>query len=283
MIEDFIELKKHYQKAAAEIPADSFYHFTINHKYRHSIQVLQAGREIMNNTPELAYISDDFRSTAERALLFHDIGRFHEAVCIYRDSLKNIEVAAGSNKYDHGFIGYDILKQIPRYNNLKLLLAIKYHGKMMEQVRASDLWQEAEKSPNEKEIKQILYIVRDADKLANLRVHKTDNHLKADSFYKQLSPEAKKAGISPKVMQQFENHQVVYFPTIHSYNDRVMMVLSWLFDFNFQYTRTLFLNDGYADYLLNELTLNGVPEKTVCKLSDIMKEFNTSSNCAIQP
>lgn len=76
MIEEFTELKKHYQKAAAEIPVASFYHFSINHKFRHSVQVLQAGREIMNHTPELADIYDDFRSTAERALLFHDIGRF---------------------------------------------------------------------------------------------------------------------------------------------------------------------------------------------------------------
>ena len=273
MIEDFIELKKHYQKAAAEIPVDSFYHSSINHKFRHSIQVLQAGREIMDNTPELLDINPEFKADAERALLFHDIGRFHEAVCIYRDNLKNIEVAAGSNKYDHGFIGYDILKQIPRYNNLKLLLAIKYHGKMMEQVRASDLWQEAEISSDEKEIKQILYIVRDADKLANLKVHKTHNHLKEDSFYKQLSPEAKKAGISPEVMQQFTNHQVIFFPTIRSYNDRVMMVLSWLFDFNFQYTREQFLNAGYADFLLNELTLNGITENTVIELKDIMKNF----------
>ena len=270
MIQDFLELKKHYREALAELPKGSFYYFTINHKFRHSIQVLRAGQEIINNTPELADISPKLRQDAERALLFHDIGRFHETVCIYRDNLKNIEVAAGSNKYDHGFIGYDILKEIPQYNYLRLLLAVKYHGKMMEQVKASDLWKEAEKSPDENAIKQILYIVRDADKLANLKVHKENNHLKEDSFYKQLSPEAKTAGISPQVMEQFENHQVVYFPTIYSYNDRVMMVLSWLFDFNFQYTRTVFLNDGYADYLLNELALNGVPNETINKLKNIM-------------
>ena len=271
MIQDFTELKKHYREALLQLPEGSFYHFTINHKFRHSIQVLRAGQEIMAHTPELTDITPEFRADAERALLFHDIGRFHETVCIYRDSLQNIKVAAGSNKYDHGFIGYDILKEIPQYNYLRLLLAVKYHGKMMEQVKASDLWQEAEKSPDEKSIKQILYIVRDADKLANLKVHKTANHLKEDSFYKQLSPEAKKAGISPKVMQQFENHQVIFFPTIYSYTDRVMMVLSWIFDFNFQYTRTVFLNDGYADYLLRELTLNGVPKKTINKIKDIMQ------------
>ena len=283
MIQDFLELKKHYQTALSEIPQGSFYHFTINHKFRHSIQVLRAGQEIMAHTPELVDISPEFKADAERALLFHDIGRFNETVCIYRDSLKNVEVAAGSNKYDHGFIGFDILKEIPQYNYLRLLLAVKYHGKMMEQVKASDLWQEAEKSSDEKAIKQILYIVRDADKLANLRVHKTNNHLKEDSFYKQLSPEAKKAGISSEVMRQFENHQVIFFPTIHSYNDRVMMVLSWIFDFNFRYTRELFLNDGYADYLLNELSLNNIPADTIRKLKDIMKKFNTSVNYATQP
>lgn len=151
---------------------------------------------------------------------------------------------------------------------------------MMEQVKASDLWQEAEKSPDEKAIKQILYIVRDADKLANLQVHKTSNHLKEDSFYKQLSPEAKKAGISAEVMQQFINHQVVYFPTIYSYTDRVMMVLSWIFDFNFKYTREQFLNAGYADYLLGELTQNGISNNIVTQIKNIMIDFNTSANCA---
>lgn len=272
MIQDFLELKKHYQKALSELPKDSFYHFSVNHKFRHSIQVLRSGQEIMDNTSELIGSTPEFRVDAERALLFHDIGRFHETVCIYHDSLKDIKVAAGCNKYDHGSIGYDILKEIPQYNNLRILLSVKYHGKMMEQVKASDLWQEAEKSPDEKAIKQILYIVRDADKLANLKVHKADNHLKEDSFYKQLSPEAKKAGISAEVMQQFANHQVICFPTIYSYNDRVMMVLSWLFDFNFQYTREQFLNAGYADYLLNELSLNGVCENTISKLKNIMKK-----------
>ena len=51
------------------------------------------------------------------------------------------------------------------------------------------------------------------------------------------------------------------------------MVLSWLFDFNFQYTRTLFLNEGYADYLLNELALNGVLENTISELKNMMEKF----------
>ncbi|MBR1601218.1 MAG: HD domain-containing protein [Alphaproteobacteria bacterium] len=283
MMQDFIELKKHYQRALNELPKGSFYHFSINHKFRHSVQVLHAGQEIMANSPELADISQEFKTDAERALLFHDIGRFHEMVCIYRDNIKNIIVGAGTNKYDHGFIGYDILKEIPQYNHLKLLLAVKYHGKMMEQVKTSDLWQEAEKSPDEMIIKKILYIVRDADKLANLRVIKSTGHLKEDLFYKQLSPDAKRAGITPEVMAQFENHQVIFFPTIRSYNDRVMMVLSWIFDFNFQYTRKLFLHAGLAYYLFNELLLTGISDDIILKLKRIMNNFNTSSNCAIQP
>lgn len=273
MIEDFIELKKHYQKALSQIPHNSFYHFSINHKFRHSVQVLRAGQEIIAHTPELKDVTSEFKHDAEQALLFHDIGRFHEMVCICRDNSKNITVNARTNKYDHGIIGYKILKKCPQYNNLKLLLAVKYHGKMMEQVRASDLWQEAEKSADEETIKQILYIVRDADKLANMRVIKATDHLKEDMYYKQLSPEAKKAGISSEVMKQFENHEVILFSTLKSYTDRVMMVLSWIFDFNFQYTKTLFFRDGYADYLLEELSKNGVSQDTIQKLKNIMETY----------
>lgn len=273
MLNDFIELRKHYRKALSELPRGSFYNLSINHKFRHSIQVLHAGQEIMKQTPELQNISPEFKSDAERALLFHDIGRFHETVCIYRDKQNNVEVAACSNKYDHGTIGYNILKEIPQYNYLKLLLAVKYHGKMMEQVRESELWKETEASHDEKEIKQILYIVRDADKLANLQVIKATDHLKEDLFYKQLTSEAKKAGISPDVMKQFENHQVVYFPTIYSYTDRVTMVLSWIFDFNFKYTREQFLHNGYAEYLFNELSDNGISSQTINKLKSIMNSL----------
>ena len=253
MKEDLITLKKFYLQAVAQIPADSFFHESINHKFCHSVAVWQTGRKIMTQTPELADIDAEFKTLAERALLFHDVGRFHEAVCRYRAMQQKISVSAASNKYDHGFIGYDLLKDLPPYNDLRILLAIKYHGKMMEEVRASELWQQTEQSPLGNDAGKILYLVRDADKLANLEVIKTQNHLQHDIFFKLLSDEARHAPISAVVWQQFLARQTILFTDLHSFADRILMVLSWIFDLNYQYTKKAFISDGYTRFLLNEL------------------------------
>jgi hypothetical protein len=60
---------------------------------------------------------------------------------------------------------------------------------MMSEVKQSPMWHEIEKLPPEQadEIKKILYLVRDADKTANLRVIKQEDHLRQDLFFKQLT------------------------------------------------------------------------------------------------
>lgn len=254
MKEDLLILKKYYKQAAARIAPDSFFYETLNHKFRHSVAVWQAGRQIMAQTPELSDVSPQFQLLAEQALLFHDVGRFQEAVCRYQAELQNTPMDLLSNQCDHGQIGYDLLKNMPPYNDLRILLAIKCHGKMMEEVRTSDLWQQAEQSPLGKDAEKILYLVRDADKMANLRVIKQNNHLKEDLFFKQLTPQMLNAPISEAVWQQFLQHQTVLFANVRSYADRLLMVLSWIFDLNYYYSKKLFVSEGYARYLLTELS-----------------------------
>ena len=253
MKEDFQTLKKFYLQAAAEISKDSFFYESLNHKFCHSVAVLQAGRNIMAKTPELSDIDAEFITLAERALLFHDVGRFQEAVYRFQAQKQNKPVEASSNQFDHGAIGYDLLNNTPPYNDLRILLAIKYHGKMMEEIRASDLWLQTEQHPHGKAAREILYLVRDADKLANLQVIKDKNHLQHDIFFKQLSDEALHAPISAAVWQQFLAHQTVLFTNVYSFADRILMVLSWIFDLNYQYSKKAFIAEGYAKYLINEL------------------------------
>ena len=278
MKEDLIVFKQYFQEAAEKIPSESFFYGTLKHKYRHSIAVWQAGKEIMDQTPELVEVDDKFRALAERALLFHDVGRFEEAVRRYEDWQKNILTRASVDKYDHGIIGYEILKKQPKYNDLRILLAIKYHGKMMEEVRQSDLWQETEKVPEGAAARQILYLVRDADKTANLRVIKQEDHLRQDLFFKQLTEEALKAPISAAVMQQFKQHQTVLFKNVYSFADRVLMVISWIFDLNYQRTKELFVEEAFGVYLLDLLSEYGVLPATVEEIRQVMTRF-LGQNC----
>ena len=164
---DFLEFKKYYKDTITKVPSDSFFKHSIDNKFKHSIDVLHTGIRIMAETPELNFVSENFQTLSKRALLFHDVGRFEEAVKRYHTPNLTADTETLS-QYDHGLLGYQTLKSNPTYNDIRILLAIKYHGKMMEEVKASSLWEEAQNGEHKKEAEQILYLVRDADKLANL-------------------------------------------------------------------------------------------------------------------
>ena len=253
MHEDLINFKHYYLANAPKVPADSFFRQSMNHKYKHSIDVLHWGKKILQNSPELSGVSDEFICYAEKALLFHDVGRFEEAVKRYEISKNNKLTRDMISQFDHGLIGYELLKDNPQYNDLRILFAVRYHGKMMQDIEALPEYREVLSLPQKDEILQILYLVRDADKLANLQAAKNHNHLKEDIFYKQLTDAAKTAPLTPVVKEQFMEKKIILSSTVKTFSDRLLQVLSWIYDFNYQYTKTVFLKDGCAQFLFDEL------------------------------
>lgn len=253
MNNDFLELKKYYREASAKLPNDSFFKQSIDHKFKHSISVLRIGKIVIGGTPELKEQPADFQNFAQAALLFHDVGRFEEAVKRYNTSDLKAD-ARVLNQYDHGFIGYQKLKDNPLYNDIRILLAVCCHGKMMNDVKKYSLWDEAQKSPYATDAKKILYLVRDADKLALLEDIKKEDQLRKDIFFKLLPKEALEAGISENVKQQFFSRQTILSPSIYSFADRILLVLSWIFDLNYPKTKEIFKQEKYAEYLLSMLS-----------------------------
>lgn len=271
MREDFLEFKKYYREAEAELPADSFFKQSIDHKFKHSISVLQIGKQIINKTPDLRNQSDDFKKVAQIALLFHDVGRFKEAVLRYNtpDLKANAQIL---NQYDHGLIGYQKMKDNPRYNDVRILLAIYGHSKMMDDVKETLLWQGAENSRYSAEVKKILYLVRDADKLALLDGIKKEDRLRTDIFFKLLPQEALTAGISEKVKEQFFARRTIMSSTINSFADRILLVLSWIFDFNYVQTKVIFKQKEYTAYLLNLLAQYHPVSADIDEIADFMSQ-----------
>ena len=253
MREDFIAFKNFYHDKICHIPSDSFYYQAINHKFVHSIEVLHFGQKILTQTPELKHQPPSFKRDAERALLFHDVGRFEENLRRYNASIKNNPTPVTKNYYDHCLLGYNMLKNNPHYNNKKILFAIRYHGKRIENIHTSVAWKKIEELPETEAIKNIFYLVRDADKLANLRSIKTDNHLTKDIFYKQLSNEALHAPISSAVKKQFMAGKTVSYASLYSFSDRILMILSWIYDLHFQTSKKIFKQEKYADFLIAQL------------------------------
>ena len=270
MREEFLNFKQYYREAMREVSEDSFYRYSIDHKFKHSVEVLHIGQTILHHTPELKNVSDEFMRLAETALLFHDVGRFSEAVKQYEAQKENVVITAASDTFDHGLLGYEILKHNSQYCDERILFAVKWHGKMMSKIMSSADWKKAQKSADFEDIKQILFLVRDADKLANLHHIKADNHLQKDLFFRQLSSEALNAPISPLVLKQFyENHSVL-FADVYSFADRILYVLAWAYDLNYQTTKDIFKRQGYVAYLLDLLAQYHSNAKDVLKIKKVL-------------
>ena len=225
---DLTALKQYYTNAARQVPSDSHYMQTLNHKFGHSQKVLQQGRQILLHTPELQSKDETFRNLAQKALLFHDVGRFEETVRRYKAEQNGAVIAAMSDEYEHCAIGYELLKNQPEYNDMRILFAVRWHGRTMEEVRASAMYQQIKNLPQFEEIMQILYLVRDADKLANLYAAKEQDRLRHDLFYKLIPAEILTAPLSDKVKEQFFSEKVVLSATLTSFADRILQILSWI-------------------------------------------------------
>ncbi len=250
---DFTNFRKYYKQASIQIPADDFYQDFITHKVVHSMQVLKYGRKILAQTPELADKSSDFTAAAERALLFHDVGRFEEGVLRYKAEKENQNIAAASLAINHGDLGYETLLRNPHYNDPRILAAVKYHGAMLEDVYDMPQWKKFMLLPEKDDIKQILLLVRDADKLENLYTITNEHRLSQDIFYKQLTEDLRRAPLSAETIQQFFEGHVVRFRTVRSWSDRILMVLSWVHDINYETSKKICRRMKCFDYLLSEL------------------------------
>lgn len=267
---DLLAFKQYYLTAAKKIPVDSPFMNDINHKYQHSVDVLHIGEKILENTPELKTADTKFKTFAQKALLFHDVGRFKEALNRYKKEKKHIKIAPSA--CDHGLIGYNLMKKNPAYNDMQILFALRYHGKMMEQVYRSELYRKIKNSPHKEDIIKILYLVRDADKLSNLKNIKKEDHLKKDVFYRQLSSKALNAPLSESVKEQFLAKKTILFPTVYSFADRLLMVLSWIFDLNYEFTKETFVKNGYDKYLFSELKNYHHNKEDLKKIQTLIRE-----------
>lgn len=271
LVDDF---KSFYQEALKKVENNTFYINNIKRKYIHSIRVLAIGNKIRNKTKILSNNSSkELELIAIKALLFHDVGRFLESITRYNNEKNNKLSPVWDRKLNHGLIGVKLLKNNPKYNDKRILFAIKYHGEMIEKALNSKEYKEEKNTKLKKEMLHILYLVRDADKLENLFRIKNHNNLKKDVFYKQLSNANKIAPLSEKVIKQFLSQKVIRFSSVKSYADRVLMVLSWFFDINYKESIMISKENKYKDFLLTLLSEYNKDKELQLKIKKLLNKY----------
>ena len=126
-------LNDYYKKCLKKVEKNEFLVMYAQEKLKHSYQVVGAGNYIMRHEDIFAKNKDkDFLRSAKLAYLFHDIGRFEEI---------EKHFANPNQKHDHSILSYEILKTLPEYAKPEILLPIKHHGHMIE-----DLYKDEDRS-----------------------------------------------------------------------------------------------------------------------------------------
>ena len=180
----------------------------IEYKYYHSYRVQKYSEEISDRLK----LSEKDKKLASMIGLLHDIGRFYQ--------LEEYETY-NDRKFDHGDYGAKLLFEdnlIEEFGVNKdvyeiIRKAIKNHNKY-----------EIEEGLNQKEL-FFAKLIRDADKI---------DILNAFSSIRALEIQECDETISEKVREDFYNHKTVRSINVKHKNDKVICMLAFIFDINFE-------------------------------------------------
>ena len=224
---------------------------TINRKYYHTYRVMEISGEIAKSLN----LSEEEVELAKVIGLLHDIARFEQYTKYQTFSdLKSI---------DHGDFGVEILKQnnfirkfieTDEYDNI-IFNAIKNHNKF-----------KIEDGLTEKEL---LYskIVRDADKL--------DIYFERLTMFYQTPEdlEAVENGIiTDEHMKQILKNEDIERKINHNKMDSFLLLLCFVFNYNFKYSFEIMYKEDYINRLLNRFDFKNQDTKEKIKI--IKEELN---------
>jgi len=185
---------------------------------------------------------------AEVIGLFHDIGRFEQYV--------RYETFSDSKSQNHAELGVEVLKKENVLSDLCdvereiVFRAIKNHSK-------------AEISNNEpEEIEFFSQLIRDADKLDIWRLVTEYYMLKDEKENKSLELELPDSDeISEKVIQSIVDRKIVKKEDMKTLNDFKLLQIAWVFDLNFNYSKSRLIEKKYLDKIFDTLPDNDVIER----------------------
>ena len=201
----------------------------IGYKYNHSYRVVHQAEEICRsiNTDTVE------RDLASFIALVHDIARFKQW-----EEYKTFDDA---KSFDHGDEGEKILFEegmIKKFNVNKddynvIRVAVRNHNKL-----------KIEDGLSERELLHSK-IIRDADKIDILYAFSTNRllELKEDST----------CGISDEIREEFLRNTPVVKKNIKNDNDRLLMLVSLIYDLNFDYTKERIYEEKYIDKIYEHL------------------------------
>lgn len=216
-------------------------------KYNHSYRVKNRSLEIA----KYLNLNDEDTYLASLIGLLHDIGRF-EQVRIY-DSFIDSETV------DHADLGVKILFEDgiirnfisdDNYDNI-IYTAIKNHNKLNIE---SGLYERTLMHSK---------IIRDADKIDILYIQSCTSEYNFDEDG---------SSVSDDIREEFYEHKCVNNLKIKNKTDRILRILSFIYDINYKYSYKYIYENKFLDYLYNKLEYKEVVKEYFDYMNKYLKE-----------
>lgn len=217
-------LEREYINCNNQVKDNEFYKLFANEKYRHSFQVLGAGNYLIKRINWLKNKDFKYIEMVKTAILLHDIFRFEEIIEKYK----------GNQFFDHGIAGAEYLRKSTDFSDIRIWLPIKHHGHLIEDLYSDIDYINISDEKIKNEIEQICFIIRDADKIANLHLF-TNSDKYDELFLGDIKSE--NSGKISKIIAElaFRYTTTPRLPSLTS-TDKMISYISWFFDVNFQYS-----------------------------------------------
>lgn len=237
----FDEYRENREIAAAS----PYYAAYADEKYRHSLQVLGAGNFIIRHEPWFAGRGEDFVDLAKTAVLLHDIARF--------DEIRERFLGA-KGPFDHSVAGWEKLRKTPLYDDVRITLPIKHHGHLVGDFYADEEYGAIADPVLKGEVEKILFLIRDADKIANFNLMMYDPQMLVPLFVpypEEVSD--KRRRISAGVLEDFWRHLPVDRRKIRTRADEMLGYVSWIYDLNYDSAAVFCLRLNLIDMMFDVL------------------------------
>ncbi|CCO24719.1 HD domain-containing protein [Maridesulfovibrio hydrothermalis] len=205
-------------------------------KLDHSLDVLENSIGLCRSLN----LGTELTELAQIAALFHDTGRFPQYS--QYGTFRDVDSCNHATLGVRHILKNKLLEQVPITSRKIVLGAIALHNRN----RIPDNLPES--------IKLITQIVRDSDKIDIMKIllfhmEKVESGGTVTLNGLQEIPDK----ISPAILRSVEEKQQASYLDMQCLNDFRLLLLSWVYDFNFKWSRQQMLKCGYLDQIFSQL------------------------------
>lgn len=259
-------IRREYDLACAKVDNSKYHVCWLEEKIKHSYQVLGAGNYIIKHEPAFQNRPPQFIEIAKKAVLLHDIGRFEEVYQNYRHP---------SQKCDHGIMGCEMLKMMPEYDTPLITLPVKHHGHLTERFYEDAEYKGISDPILKQNIETVLFLVMDADKIANFQMMKQESEKFRYLFLSSRTQEQIAMPLGDNILEDFYNGKLVKNSDVNSLADYFVSLICWIYDLNYKISFDFCTRHGLITNLLHLLSEYNKDRDKQQKIEKTVEEFIT--------